>query len=51
MLIGIVVLTMKRPSQGESWTLSQGVLHAWGQWSAVGLIRNMPGARILERSR
>jgi hypothetical protein len=35
----------KRPGRGESWTLSQGVFHAWGQWSAVGLIRNAPGAR------
>ena len=26
----------------------QGVFHAWGQWSAVGLIRNVPGARILQ---
>ena len=41
----------KRPSPGKPWTLRQGVVHAWAQSSAVGLIRNAPGAVILKRSR
>jgi hypothetical protein len=33
------------PAEESKGFLSQGVFHAWGQWSAVGLIRNAPGAR------
>jgi hypothetical protein len=41
---------LKRPGQGESWTLSQGISRG-ATPHQIGLIHNAPGAAIMERSR